>query len=130
MGELEELHDRHGDEVAFFIVYIREAHPEDGWVLADNRREEIALADPTSLDERAVAADACALRLATRIPILLDDVDDAVASAYGGWPDRLYLIGRDGRVTFQGEVGPFGFKPDELAGAIEAELGAGSRGEG
>jgi hypothetical protein len=37
-----------------------------------------------SLDERAAAADACALRLATRIPILLDDVDDAVASAYGG----------------------------------------------
>ena len=102
-------------EVAFFIVYIREAHPEDGWVLADNRREEIAVVDPVSLDERAEAADACALRLATRIPILLDDVDDAVASAYGGWPDRLYLIGRDGRVAFQGEVGPFGFKPEELA---------------
>ena len=43
-------------------------------------------------------------------------------SAYGGWPDRLYLIGRDGRVAFQGEVGPFGFKPEELAHAIEAEL--------
>ena len=122
MGELEELHDRHGDEVAFFIVYIREAHPEDGWVLADNRREGIVLADPTSLDERADAAEACALRLRTRIPILLDDVDDGVAAAYGGWPDRLYLIGRDGRVAFQGEEGPFGFKPEELAAAIETEL--------
>ena len=101
----------------------KEAHPEDGWVLADNRREEITVVDPVSLDERAAAADACALRLATRIPILLDDVDDAVASAYGGWPDRLYLIGRDGNVAFQGEVGPFGFKPEELAQAIEAELG-------
>ena len=123
MGELEELHERHGDEVAFFIVYIREAHPEDGWVLADNRREEIAIDDPTTLDERADAAAACALRLRTSIPILLDDVDDGVASAYGGWPDRLYLIGRDGSVAFQGEVGPFGFKPEELADAIEAELG-------
>ena len=55
-------------------------------MLADNRREEIALRDPTSLDERAAAAEACAVRL-RRIPILLDDVDDAVASAYGGWPD-------------------------------------------
>ena len=53
----------------------------------------------------------------------LDDVDDAVALAYGGWPDRLYLIGRDGRVAFQGELGPYGFKPEELARAIEAELG-------
>jgi hypothetical protein len=122
LGELEELYDRHGGEVAFFIVYIREAHPEDGWVLADNRREEIALVDPVSLDERAAAAAACALRLETRIPILLDDVDDAVGSAYGGWPDRLYLVGRDGRVAFQGEKGPFGFKPAELAHAIETEL--------
>ena len=122
MGELEELYDRHRDGVAFFIVYIREAHPEDGWVLADNRREEIALADPTSLEERAEAADACVLRLRTRIPVLLDDVDDAVALAYGGWPDRLYLVGPDGRVAFQGERGPDGFKPEELAHAIATEL--------
>lgn len=123
MGELEELYDRHGNDVAFFIVYIREAHPEDGWVLEDNRREAIALADPASLEERATAADACVLRLRTRIPVLLDDVDDAVALAYGGWPDRLYLIGRDGRVAFQGGRGPEGFQPEELAAAIEAELG-------
>jgi hypothetical protein len=122
LGELEELYDRHRDEVAFFIVYIREAHPEDGWVLADNRREEIALADPTSLGERAAAADACVVRLRTRIPVLLDDVDDEVALAYGGWPDRLYLIGRDGRVAFQGGRGPDGFKPEQLAHAIEVEL--------
>jgi len=122
LGELEDLYDRHGDEVAFFIVYIREAHPEDGWVLADNRREEIAFADPTSLDERAAAADACVVRLRTRIPVLLDGVDDEVALAYGGWPDRLYLIGRDGRVAFQGAEGPDGFKPEELAAAIYSNV--------
>jgi hypothetical protein len=122
LGELQQLYDRHGDEVAFFIVYIREAHPEDGWVLSANREEEIALADPTSLDERAAAAEACVLRLRTRIPVLLDDVDDEVALAYGGWPDRLYLIGRDGRIAFQGEEGPFGFEPAGLAAAIDAEL--------
>jgi hypothetical protein len=125
LGELERLHDLHGDEVAFFVVYIREAHPEDGWVLSVNREEEIALADPISLEERAAAAEACVLRLRTRIPVLLDDIDDAVALAYGGWPDRLYLIGRDGRIAFQGDEGPFGFKPAELEQAIEAELARG-----
>jgi hypothetical protein len=123
LGELEQLHERHGDAVAFFIVYIREAHPEDGWVLEDNREDGIALVDPVSLDERAEVADACALRLQTGIPILLDDVDDAVASAYGGWPDRLYLIGRDGRIAFQGGRGPDGFQPAELAHAIETARG-------
>jgi hypothetical protein len=88
LGELEELHERHRDGVAFLIVYVREAHPEDGWVLEDNRREQIALADPSSPAER----------------------------------DRLYLVGRDGRIAFQGGEGPFGFKPEELGAAIEVEL--------
>ena len=122
MGELEQLHERYADEVAFFIVYIREAHPEDGWVLSVNREERIAVTDPTTLEGRAEAAGACARRLRTRIPTLLDGLDDAVAKAYGGWPDRLYLVDRAGRVAFQGEEGPFGFKPEELAAAIEAEL--------
>jgi len=123
LGELEELYDRHGDEVAFFVVYVREAHPEDAWVLQENRNEDVAVRDPTSLAERAAAAGACVVRLRTRIPVLLDDLDDAVASAYGGWPDRLYLVGREGRIAFQGGRGPDGFRPAELARAIETELG-------
>jgi type I thyroxine 5'-deiodinase len=45
-----------------------------------------------------------------------------VASVYGGWPDRLYLVGRGGRIVFQGGEGPFGFKPEELERAIEREV--------
>ncbi len=123
MGALEDLHRRFGHEVAFFVVYIKEAHPEDGWVLADNRRAGIALRDPESTAERIGAADACATRLAIRMPVVVDDTDDRVALAYGGWPDRLYLVGRDGRIAYQGEVGPAGFRPAELAAAIERELG-------
>jgi Iodothyronine deiodinase len=122
LGALERLEERYGEQVAFFVVYIKEAHPEDGWVLESNRDEGIAAADPETVDERAELADACAVRLRIRMPVLLDELDDEVASRYGGWPDRLYLIGRDGRVAFQGEEGPFGFRPDDLEAAIEAEL--------
>ena len=122
MGELEELYAQHGGDVAFFVVYIREAHPEDGWILTDNRTAGIALADPATSDERAEVAETCALRLELGIPVLLDGLDDEVARRYGGWPDRLYLVGRDGRIAFQGGEGPSGFRPDELAAAIELEL--------
>jgi hypothetical protein len=54
--------------------------------------------------------------------MVVDRADNAVASAYGGWPDRLYLIRRDGRIAFQGGEGPFGFKPEDLAYAIERDL--------
>jgi hypothetical protein len=57
-----------------------------------------------------------------RMPMVVDGVDNAVASAYGGWPDRLYLVGRDRRIVFQGGEGPFGFKPEELERAIERRV--------
>jgi Iodothyronine deiodinase len=122
LGALEELAERYRDRVAFFVVYIREAHPEDGWVLSSNRDEGIALDDPSSDAERTEVAETCAVRLQIRMPVLVDAIDNEVASRYGGWPDRLYLIGRDGRIAFQGGEGPFGFKPEELEAAIESEL--------
>ena len=116
------LYGSYRDRVAFFVVYIREAHPEDGWVLADNRDSGIAVADPATEHERSDVAATCAVGLKISMPLLLDGVDDEVALAYGGWPDRLYLVDRDGRIAFQGGEGPFGFHPEELGAAIETEL--------
>lgn len=116
--------ERYRDRVAFFVIYIKEAHPEDGWVLTRNREAKIAVADPSSDAERGEVAQACALRLEITMPVLIDEIDNEVARQYGSWPDRLYLIGKEGRVAFQGEEGPFGFKPEELEAAIQTELSA------
>jgi hypothetical protein len=122
LGALEAMAQRYTGKVALFIVYIKEAHPEDGWALTYNRRSGIEIQDPQSTAERTETATACALRMRTSIPVLIDEIDNQAARAYGGWPDRLYLIGTDGRVAFQGAEGPFGFKPDQLEEAIEMEL--------
>lgn len=114
--------ERHRDRVAFYVVYIREAHPEDGWVLTMNRDEDIRLADPSTDDERHDAATTCALRLKIRMPVVVDSIDDRIARAYGALPDRLYLIAKGGRVAFQGKPGPWGFRPPELEAAIVGEL--------
>jgi Iodothyronine deiodinase len=87
-----------------------------------NREEGIAFDDPETDDERARVAATCAANVRMQMPMVVDTVDDAVASVYGGWPDRLYLVGADGRITYQGGEGPFGFKPDELRDAIAREL--------
>ena len=78
--------------------------------------------DPTSNEERHEVATTCALRLKIRMPVVVDDIDDRIASAYGALPDRLYLIDTDGRVAFQGGPGPFGFEPEALERAIEQHL--------
>src|SRR2546430_7725111 len=41
------------------------------------------------------------------------ELNDGVAAAYGAWPDRLYLIDRDGRIAVRGEKGPSGVVPHQ-----------------
>jgi len=96
------------------VVYIREAHPTDGWALDSNRQERIEYAQPQTFAERQEIADACALDLKLSIPVLVDSMDDAAENAFNGWPERLYVLSAEGRVVYQGGRGPYGFDPEEL----------------
>ena len=66
------MYETYRERVAFFVVYIKEAHPEDGWVVIHNREEKVAVADPTNDAERAAAAGACVVGAALRLPVLVD----------------------------------------------------------
>ena len=50
-------------------------------------------------------------------------MDDAVNKAYAAWPDRFYVISKDGKVVLKGEQGPKGFKADELESFLQKTLG-------
>lgn len=107
----------------FFVVYIREAHALDGRAPMGGNGSPI-VEEPVTLRERRAVANLCMTRLALEpIPALVDRMDNAVDEAWAAAPDRLYLVGRDGRVAYRGGPGPFGFKPDELEAAIRRELG-------
>jgi len=113
---------RFGRDVEFFVVYIREAHPTDGWQVEANERDNVLFKQPTTFDERAEVAQACSLRLELKMPTLIDSMDDSTDHKYYAMPDRLYLVGRDGRIVYRGAPGPFGFAADELEQAIERHL--------
>lgn len=90
--------------------------------MAINVRERVVFADPKTAAGRADVAATCVRKLGLQIPALVDGIGDAVEMAYTAWPDRLYLIGRDGRVRFKSPPGPFGFKPAALEEALRADL--------
>jgi hypothetical protein len=112
------LYDAYKDKVAFYVVYIQEAHPTDLWQLPSNVKEGVLYASPQSADERTSTAQACVRNLGIKMPAVLDGIDNKTERAYTGWPDRIYLIGKDGRILLKTAPGPFGFSPKELAEAL------------
>ena len=109
-------------DVEFFIVYIREAHALDSRSPMGGANAPI-MEDPVTQAERNEVAQTCMTKLdLALLPALVDGLDDKVNKAYAGWPDRIYLVGVDGKIAYHGGRGPFGFKPDELDAAIKREL--------
>ena len=101
------------------MVYIREAHSSDGWQMNINIEQNVVFANPRSYDEKSEVAGLCALKLGIEFPTLIDDFHSSTEMAYTGWPDRLYVIDRDGRIAYKAKPGPFGFQPEEMEAALK-----------
>ena len=99
-------------------MYIQEAHSSDLWQMESNVRQNVIFTNPKSLDERQAVADSCVRNLHIEIPALIDDIDNSTEAAYTGWPDRMYVIDRDGRVAYKSRPGPFGFHPSEMESVL------------
>jgi hypothetical protein len=93
--------------------------------MQSNIKEQVVFASPRSEDERANVAGTCVRKLGIKIPAVLDEFGNSTENAYTGWPDRLYLIDRTGRVAYKSKPGPFGFHPDNLQAALKKIVPAG-----
>ncbi len=85
--------------------------------MQSNIKDSVVFASPRNEEERAFVAGACVRKLGIKLPAVLDEFGNSTEAAYTGWPDRLYLIDRQGHVAYKSKPGPFGFHPDELRAA-------------
>ncbi|HVC94622.1 MAG TPA: deiodinase family protein [Pirellulales bacterium] len=115
---IDELCQRYKDDAIFLSVYVREAHPSDGWAMLQNSEAGVDFAQPRTFDERAAVAQVCHAKLNYSMPLLVDEINDPVGHAYSGMPSRLYVVDPNGIVAFKNGRGPFGFKTAELEQAI------------
>ena len=111
---MEELYQTYKDLAGVYIVYISEAHASD-----DARPVEYAkklgIKEHTTFGERCSVASRLVADKKLTIPCLVDGMEAVAEKAYQGWPDRVYLINKDGQLAIAGNRGPWGFAP-----AIEA----------
>jgi hypothetical protein len=116
---LDRLYEKYRDRAAFFILYTVEAHPlgsaspyaDREWVTEENRRERILVVQPSSYEERVRLALECQRRLGSRLPVLVDGMNNAAWAQYGKAPNAAYLIDSQGEVQVrQGWFDPFRFE--------------------
>ena len=129
---IQQLYEKYHEQVQFLSIYIREAHPVDGWCLGRRLTKNIMLKfapkvsmehyDPKTIEERRAVAGECETALQYGIHTYVDEMDDYVNDTYAAWPTRLYLIGTDGRIVYGGGLGPYDFKPAKLENAIKGYL--------
>ncbi len=119
---LNELYETYKDRVEFFLIYIREAHPANGWQVPNNLIEDVIYDEPTTDDERTEVASACQLALDIDMPMLVDRIDNDVEEKYVGLPMRQFLIDADGKVAYAGAKGPFGWDDEAFEDALKALL--------
>ena len=121
---MDDIYNEYKDRVEFFLVYVREAHPTDGWQVDRNLENQVLFRAHQDLAERESVANSCGLGLNIAMPMLIEEMDNAIDEAYGAAPERLYLIGADGQVAYHGGAGPHFFDLDEWEEAIAACVGS------
>lgn len=67
-------------------------------------------------------ASTCLVKLGIEYPAVVDDIANTTERAYTAWPDRLYVIDRDGRIAYKSQPGPYGFHTEEVARTLEKLL--------
>ena len=118
---LNDIFEAHKDNIEFFLIYVCEAHPPDGWQTPQNLYEEVIYDAPTTDDERAEVGNACQIALNLKYPMLIDSIDDDVERKYVASPIRLFVIDEAGIITYAGDQGPRGFNPDSWEAAIKKQ---------
>jgi hypothetical protein len=113
LGNIEELHKRYQDQVAFVFVYIREAHPRGNW--AD---DQFDIVQPTTLAERCEVAKLCCTTQKVTMPVVVDEIDDRVSHAYKAVPAQLYIVDDAGKFVYLSRA----VRPGEMEQALIMHL--------
>lgn len=121
-GAVEDLYKAYRQNVEFFLVYVREAHPvREGAESDGSPRLPQQISQAKDLEERASAAVDCLRGLGLTMPVLVDKMDGAVEKAYGAWPACTAVIDLEGKIRFHSR-GPTGAQPPQAEKVLKEIL--------
>src|SRR5262249_17489048 len=91
VGGIDDLAEKFdSDDVQFFFIYVREAHPGE------------KIGAHTTMEEKVTAAELLREEEALQIPVVVDDLRGNIHRKYGKLPNPTFIIDKSGRVAFRG----------------------------
>jgi len=122
---MNKIYETYKDRIEFYLIYIREAHPSDGWQVRSNLDDHVEFLEPQNEDARAELAKVCQTDLSFNMPMLLDNMSNEVDLKFAALPERLYVLDANGKVFFRGIMGSRGFDVDTWLQAIKEQAALG-----
>jgi len=122
---MNKIYETYKDRIEFYLIYIREAHPSDGWQVRSNLDDHVEFLEPQNEDARAELAKVCQTDLGFNMPMLLDNMSNEVDLKFAALPERLYVLDANGKVFFRGIMGSRGFDVDTWLQAIKEQAALG-----
>lgn len=119
MAEIEKIREDFRGKVEVVLVYIKEAHSGDEWQTDSNVEAKVVFDQPKTFEARLDLARTFVDRMEVETDTLVDDVRNTAMACYAAWPERIYVIDREGRIVYKGGMGPFYFAPDQLREVLE-----------
>ena len=90
---VEEVRKNYQDKATFIVLYQREIHP--GVAIFKDIKQ------PEKYEERALLAKRTCEEVHVATTIVIDEMNNAVHTAYGGFPNSAYIIGKGGKIRFR-----------------------------
>ena len=128
MPDIENLYKAYKDEVQFFLVYLREAHPARAKSPSRHgapqrpgrgRSQRINISQHKNMEERVLAATQCVGDLKISLPTLIDDMEGTFLEKYWGFQAGTAIVSLDGKILFHSH-GPRGAKPQDAERVFKA----------
>ena len=124
---MKSLYTAYKAEAVIMVVYIREAHPATseqtaanaGWKKVDN----VVFRQPKTFQERRKLAETACTFWELPMPTLVDTMSPSAGEAYDAWPNRIYVLDKEGKIVYRGPKGPRGVKPRAGEMALRKLLG-------
>ena len=69
--------------------------------MKSNVKDDVCYAQPKNLEQRVIIANDFIKRYKYPVPFGIDDMSNAAEGAYSAWPERLYVIDENGKISYE-----------------------------